>query len=330
MPAADTGPLTVGLLGLGVIGQVHLRTLAARADATVVLAVDPSPTARETAGIPAYDGLDAVLGDLRSGLVEEPDLFVLATPTSTHLDLVERLLGHTDADVLSEKPLTEDPVALDALESRGDAAARVRVVNHFAFSPEVGWGVGLVAARGWGEPAAVVSTFNDPYVTMPPTRRTSYVSTWVDSGPNQLGLLARFVTGCEVRAHSAAPDGSRSVTEVGFATGTGVLSANWHTGDSSKQTSLRWDGGREVLLDHTAMTGLALDGGTPVEHFGHDGTVDRKTAHYRAMYDTYLRDRDHPLLSLAHARSTAALLRQAAGAPGVASLVWRQPSTERG
>ena len=101
MPAADTGPLTVGLLGLGVIGQVHLRTLAARADATVVLAVDPSPTARETAGTPAYDGLDAVLGDLRSGLVEEPDLFVLATPTSTHLDLVERLLGHTDAEVLS-------------------------------------------------------------------------------------------------------------------------------------------------------------------------------------------------------------------------------------
>ena len=322
MPAADTGPLTVGLLGLGVIGQVHLRTLAARADATVVLAVDPSPTARETAGVPAYDGLDAVLADLRSGGAEEPDLFVLATPTSTHLDLVERLLDHTGADVLSEKPLTEDP---DALVSRGAAAARVRVVNHFGFSPEVGWGVGLVAARGWGEPAAVVSTFNDPYVTMPPTRRTSYVSTWVDSGPNQLGLLARFVTGCEVRAHSAAPDGSRSVTEVGFATGAGVLSANWHTGDSSKQTSLRWDGGREVLLDHTAMTGLALDGGTPVEHFGHDGTVDRKTAHYRAMYDTYLREHDHPLLSLAHARSTAALLRQAAGAPGVASLVWRQP-----
>ena len=175
MPAADTGPLTVGLLGLGVIGQVHLRTLAARADATIVLTADPSATARETAGVLAYDGLDAVLADLRSGRVEEPDLFVLATPTSTHLDLVERLLDHTGADVLSEKPLTEDPVALDALEARGDAAARVRVVNHFAFSPEVGWGVGLVAARGWGEPADVVSTFNDPYVSMarPGARATS-------------------------------------------------------------------------------------------------------------------------------------------------------------
>ena len=330
MPAADTSPLTVGLLGLGVIGQVHLRTLAARPDATVVLAVDPSPTARETAGVPAYDGLDAVLADLRSGRVEEPDLFVLATPTSTHLALVERLLDRTDADVLSEKPLTEDPVALDALAARGDAAGRVRVVNHFAFSPEVGWGVGLVAARGWGAPAGVVSTFNDPYLTMPPARRASYVSTWVDSGPNQLGLLARFVTGCEVRAHSATPDGSRSVTELGFATGAGVLSANWHTGDSSKQTSLRWDVGREVLLDHTAMTGLALDGGRPVEHFGHDGTVDRKTAHYRAMYDTYVRDRDHPLLALAHARSTAALLGQAAAAPGVAGTRWSSPVTQRG
>jgi hypothetical protein len=158
---------------------------------------------------------------------------------------------------------------------------------------------------------------------MAPARRASYVSTWVDSGPNQLGLLERFVSGCEVRAHSAAPDGSRSVTRIGFETGAGVLSANWHTGDSSKQTSMRWVDGREVLLDHTAMTGLALEHGAPVEHLGHDGTVDRKTAHYRAMYDTYLRDRDHPLLSLAHARTAAAVLRQAADAPPVAPLVWR-------
>ena len=322
VPPADDAPLTVGLLGLGVIGRVHLRTLAARADVAVVLHADPSPAARETSGVPAYDGLDAVLADVRTGRVAEPDVFVLATPTSTHLELVERLLDQTRADVLSEKPLTEDPLALAALEARDDAAARVRVVNHFAFSPEVEWGVRLVAARGWGEPAVVVSTFNDPYVTMAPAQRSSYVSTWIDSGPNQLGLLARFVTGCAVRAHSAAPDGSRSVTGICFATGAGFLSANWHTGDSSKQTSLRWEGGREVLLDHTAMTGLALDGGTPVEHFGHDGTVDRKTAHYRAMYDTYLRDRDHPLLSLAHARSTAALLRQAADAPSLASLAW--------
>ncbi|MCY4728100.1 Gfo/Idh/MocA family oxidoreductase [Nocardioides sp. STR2] len=323
MPAAETSPLTVGLLGLGVIGQVHLRTLAARSDVSVVLAADPSPSARERCGVPAYDRLDAVLADLRTGRVQAPDLFVLATPTSTHLDLVQRLLDETGADVLSEKPLTEDPVALDALGSRSDAAARVRVVNHFAFSPEVEWGVGLVAARGWGEPAIVLSTFNDPYVAMPPARRASYVSTWVDSGPNQLGMLERFVTGCEVRAHSAAPDGSRSVTEVGFATGAGVLCANWHTGDSSKQTTMRWEGGREVLLDHTAMTGLALDGGSPVEHLGHDGSVDRKTAHYRAMYDTYLRDRDHPLLSLAHARTAAAVLRQAGDAPPVASLGWQ-------
>jgi predicted dehydrogenase len=323
VPATETSPLTVGLLGLGVIGQVHLRTLAARSDVSVVLAADPSPSARERSGVPAYDRLDAVLADLRTGRVQAPDLFVLATPTSTHLDLVQRLLGETGADVLSEKPLTEDPVALDALGSRSDAAARVRVVNHFAFSPEVEWGVGLVAARGWGEPAFVLSTFNDPYVAMPPARRASYVSTWVDSGPNQLGMLERFVTGCEVRAHSAAPDGSRSVTEVGFATGAGVLSANWHTGDSSKQTTMRWEGGREVLLDHTAMTGLALDGGSPVEHLGHDGSVDRKTAHYRAMYDTYLRDRDHPLLSLAHARTAAAVLRQAGDAPPVASLGWQ-------
>ena len=183
MPAADTGPLTVGLLGLGVIGQVHLRTLAARADATVVLAVDPSPTARETADVPAYDGLDAVLADLRSGASRSPTCSCWPPRPARTSTWWSGCSATTDADVLSEKPLTEDPVALDALEPRGDAAARVRVVNHFAFSPEVGWAVGLVAARGWGEPAVVVSTFNDPYVTMPPTRRASYVSTGSTRGP---------------------------------------------------------------------------------------------------------------------------------------------------
>ena len=59
MPAADTGPLTVGLLGLGVIGQVHLRTLAALADATVVLAVDPQTGEVDAHG--PFDGLTATV-----------------------------------------------------------------------------------------------------------------------------------------------------------------------------------------------------------------------------------------------------------------------------
>lgn len=297
---------TVVLVGLGVIGQVHLRTLTEVPGLAVVGVVDPSSAAREracVAGHVAYADLGAV--------VQEPDLFVLATPTHTHLDLADRLLRETRADVLSEKPLTDDPASLAALVSRPDTEARLRVVNHFAFSPEVDWAVDLVRERGWGPPTSVLSVFNDPYLAKTPTERASYVSSWTDSGPNQLGLLARVVTECAITAHDVVPDGTRSTTRVAFDTGSGVLTSSWHTGDSSKQTSLRWSDGRELWLDHTSMTAIALEGGAPLAHLGHDGTLDRKSAHYRAMYGTLVDDPAHPLLSLAFAQETARLLRQA-------------------
>jgi hypothetical protein len=59
------------------------------------------------------------------------------------------------------------------------------------------------------------------------------------------------------------------------------------------------------------MTGAALDGGAPVANLGGSPARDRKTAHYAAMYDMYLTDPSSRLLSLAFARSTAALLHDA-------------------
>ncbi|CUR56940.1 hypothetical protein NOCA1120279 [metagenome] len=315
----------VVLVGLGVIGQVHLRIIAEHSALDVAGVVDPSPAARarvRSAGHAAYDNVDSVIRAVDDGRLTAPDLYVVATPTSTHVHLAERLLRTTTADVLSEKPLTDDPASLEALVSHPDAGRRLRVVNHFAFSPEVEWAVQLVRDRGWGAPSSVMSVFNDPYVVKTDGERATYVSSWTDSGPNQLGLLARFVTGCAVEGHAAAADGSRSATRVAFDTGSGVLTSNWHTGDSSKQTSLRWTDGAELWLDHTSMTAVAVEDRTPVAHLGHDGTVDRKSAHYRAMYRTLVDDPTHPLLSLGFARESARLLRQAHERRSPASPSW--------
>jgi predicted dehydrogenase len=312
--AADDSVRTVALVGLGVIGQVHLRTLAEVPELEVGCVVDPRAEAREPArraGLPSYDDVDALLRDVDRGRLPAPELYVVATPTNTHVGLAERLLATTAADVLSEKPLADDPAALEVLAARPDVHDRLRVVNHFAFSPEVVGGARRAHDRGWGPPTSVLSVFNDPYVLKPEHERATYVSSWTDSGPNQLGLLARFVSGVAVAAHDAVADGTRSVTRVVFDGGTGVLTSSWHTGDSSKQTSLRWSGGRELWLDHTSMTAVAVEDGTPVAHLGHDGTVDRKRAHYRAMYRTYVDDPAHPLLSLGSARETVRLLREA-------------------
>lgn len=59
----------------------------------------------------------------------------------------------------------------------GDRAAAVEAVAH----PE------------WGSVTSVTSAFYDPYVLRGQQAFDSYVSSWVDSGVNQLSVLARFV-----------------------------------------------------------------------------------------------------------------------------------------
>jgi predicted dehydrogenase len=210
--AADGSVRTVALVGLGVIGQVHLRTLAEVPELGVGCVVDPRAEAREgarRAGLPAYDDVDALLRDVDRGRLPAPDLYVVATPTSTHVGLAERLLATTAADVLTEKPLADDPAALEVLAARPDVHDRLRVVNHFAFSPEVEWAARLAHERGWGPPTSVLSVFNDPYVLKPEHERATYVSSWTDSGPNQ--LVAHRVV-CRDPAHPLLSLGSARET----------------------------------------------------------------------------------------------------------------------
>ena len=301
-PAAAT---RVGLVGLGVIGAVHLDVLRGLPHVTVDFVVDPRPLpdARRR-GVPQAPTLRAALES-----VPPPDLLVVATPTDTHLELVASALEQTRALILSEKPLTRSAAQLRAFEAEhAREIARLRVVNHFAFSPEVAWAVRLVEAEGWGPPQRVVADFSDPYVLKPPDQRASYVSPWVDSGSNQVSLLSGLCRGWVVRRQQADPQGLRSVTDLDFDGGRATLLANWSTGDSSKRTSLRWSGDKEIHLDHTAMTGHAMVGGSVLQHVGHDGTVGRKAAHYTAMYRALLAGEGEDLLGLELARTVAEVL----------------------
>jgi predicted dehydrogenase len=313
MLSAEVATSTVGLVGLGVIGRVHLQVLANDSRFALAFTADPrrspadfSIAAPQTAH---FDDLDAALTAMERGRIAEPDLVVLATPTRTHVGLASQVLSRTSTSVLSEKPLTAEVSDLTAFEKQHvDAFARVRVVNHFSFSPEVDWAARAVGRRGASLPQRVVSTFNDPYIGKSPEERATYVSSWVDSGPNQLGVLARFTPPRKVKTHTADPDGTRSVTELEHDGGTGLLVSNWHTGASSKHTALRWSDGLELLLDHTAMTALVTLHGRAIAHFGNTGSVDRKTAHYQAMYDALLAGQAPHLFDLCFARTVAGLL----------------------
>ena len=317
MDGLDTRPVVrVGLVGFGVIGKVHLRVLSRFAEVRPVFVVDPG--AEGAVALPhSLPARYPRLTDALDGHGGEVDLVVVATPTDTHLALAGEALARTSATVLSEKPLSRDTASLVRFEeAHAPHLDRLRVVNHFAFSPEVEWAAGVVARNGWGTPTRVFASFNDPYLPKSARERASYVSSWVDSGANQLSLLVRFAGGLSIRRHDEDDGGLRSVTEVDFDGGTATLASNWWTGDSSKQSVLRWSSGHELFLDHTSMTGYALQDGRVLEHVGHDGTVDRKTAHYAAMYQALLAGSAGPLLGLPLARTVADLLSAASTQAG--------------
>ncbi|UMG93544.1 hypothetical protein [Nocardioides sp. TF02-7] len=162
--------------------------------------------------------------------------------------------------------------------------------------------------------------FNDAYAGKPPEQLRSYVTPWVDSGPNQLSMLGAFVSGW--RPAAAAHEPMRSVVTLDHDGGTSVLASNWLAGDTSKQTTLEFRGGSVRLrMDHTSMTGLVVEDGRVTAHAGYSGALSRKDAHYTGLYDVLLTEPADHRLSVALAADVARLL-EAGTRAGAAGLRW--------
>ena len=310
------------LVGLGRIAQTHLAVLSRLPEVEVVAGVDPAP---------AYDVPFAVLSSLAEGLALEPDLVVLATPTSTHVELASAVLADSAALVLAEKPLAQTAAEISALESRHSpalVAARLKVAHHFAFSPEVKWAARLVAEHSeWGPPTRVVAMSTDAYGgPLTEDRRASLVSSFVDSAPNQLSVASAFTSGWRVVSH--ADRGTRAVTVIEHDGGRTVLSSNWLAGDSSKHTTLEFLGGEvRVEVEHSSMTVLVMEGDRVTSHTAYADTVERKQAHYLGLYDALLHRPDDPRLGVGLALRIARLLEEAAALPP-AEVAWGEVAAQ--
>jgi predicted dehydrogenase len=130
--SAPTGP-AIGLIGCGAWGRFILRDLL-RLGCRVVVA-DP---ATETRGHAERAGASAALprlDDLPAGLAG----LVVATPTSSHAAVIERLLP-CGLPLFVEKPLTADPSAARDLARR--AGDRLFVMDKWRYHP----GIEAVAA----------------------------------------------------------------------------------------------------------------------------------------------------------------------------------------
>jgi predicted dehydrogenase len=298
-----SAPVRVGLVGLGIIAETHLAVLADLPQATLSFTVDP----RTDTPVPFLGSIAPHHDDLTHALAaHEPDLVVVATPTPTHGELTAQALTMSAARVLVEKPLVHDLdtlAQLCALSTTADLRGRVSVAHHFAFSPEVRWAADQITRHPeWGPITGITSAFYDPYILRGEEAFASYVSSWMDSGANQLSMLARFVDLVALTSAQQDDGGASAWCTAEYRSrgraGTARLRTSWCTGSSSKRTNLALGrSGVELWIDHTAMTGFAAHGDQLLGAHGNDGRTPRMIAHYRRLYESLLTDDPDPVLS---------------------------------
>lgn len=123
---ADT-PLTIAVLGAGLIGQRHVALVQAEAGARLHALVDPDPATRafaQTRGADWFEDFAAMLE--RAG---RPDAVIIATPNQTHVALgLEAVAARLP--MLVEKPVADTVASGRALVDAAEAAGVPILVGH--------------------------------------------------------------------------------------------------------------------------------------------------------------------------------------------------------
>lgn len=161
---ADT--LTLGVLGVGNIGSVHLRSALAMDDVTVV-AADAVEKNRERA---LRAGASRTYDDYRTAFESESlDAAVVALPPFLHADAVSEAAA-AGVDVFVEKPLARSVEEADELlETAHEADIRVGVDHTLRYQPDiVGVKEAYEAGRVGHVPFASMIRLNDGALGRPP------------------------------------------------------------------------------------------------------------------------------------------------------------------
>jgi predicted dehydrogenase len=137
--------LSIGLIGCGRWGRTILRDLIAL-DARVHVAAASEMSRR--AAIEA--GAAGASPDI-AGFPKDIDGYVVATPTSTHAEVIEQLLP-SGKPVFVEKPMTNDVAAARSLIER--AGERIFVMDKWRYHP----GVEALADAARSSPSEVIGS----------------------------------------------------------------------------------------------------------------------------------------------------------------------------
>ncbi|RKD97356.1 Gfo/Idh/MocA family protein [Halopiger aswanensis] len=165
----DSSSLSVGVLGVGNIGMVHLKSASAMAAVDVVAAADAVPENRERA---ERAGAERTYDDYATLLeTEDLDAAVVALPPFLHADAVERA-AEAGVDVFVEKPFARSTAEADRMleaAEKGDIA--VGVDHTLRYQPDI---VGVKEAYEDGSvghvPYASMTRLNDGPLGRPPVQ----------------------------------------------------------------------------------------------------------------------------------------------------------------
>jgi predicted dehydrogenase len=284
------------VVGLGTAGTDHARALENIPGTQVIAGIDHSASRSLTfkgQPVPTFTSLFGSYGAV------EPDIVVIATPTPSHAEVCREVGEYfRDAAIVMEKPAADN--LEDAQRIVEGSKQPVTVAYHMAFAPEVDWAVSEAAswAGQLGRPVAIESWNADPYQPELGSARARLGTSWIDSGINALSVIERFATPVECTSLRQIGPESQSVFQGTFrcATPDGPLTAlvvtSWQATGPGRSTRVRYASGAELVLDHNAVAGYLVCGGSVRAMFGSDGMVPRREAHYRGFYKSWLTDGD--------------------------------------
>ena len=289
------------LIGIGAAGTTHLKALERIPSVTVIAVVDTDTSRSATfrdKEIPIYhSSADASQ--------HHPDIVVIATPTPTHARICSDVAKYfPTATVLVEKPAADNLPDAQILLSGTAGAPPVNVAFHMAFAPEVNWAVNVVAARksSFGAPISVQSWSGDPHQSDLVSAESTLSTSWIDSGINALSVIDRFakvVSRASLR-RLGKPSWSTFegifICEFGINQLEAVVLTSWNVTGRARSTRIRYSSGAEVVMNHHAVAGYVVEDGRITEMFGTDGSIPRRTSHYRQLYQSWLVN-NHPISS---------------------------------
>ncbi len=133
MAATPSSRPRIAVLGVGSFGRNHLRLVYQSEQVELAGVFDTSPDRAQQAAL-SYNC--RVFKDIRE-VIANADAAIIATPTSTHVDLGCQLL-EAGLDVLVEKPIAEDPISARRLIDSAAEHGRILQVGHLErFNPAI-------------------------------------------------------------------------------------------------------------------------------------------------------------------------------------------------